>query len=103
MPKSESILLLNPGPRARVIIPTNKGRQMATKKKSKKGKMPAALKAYWARMRENPKKKRKTKPAKDSGPTLSSPGTTTKKKKKVPKKTAKKVTFLPELDQSTST
>ena len=34
---------------------------MATKKKSKKGKMPAALKAYWARMRENPKKKRKTK------------------------------------------
>ena len=33
---------------------------MATKKKSKKGKMPAALKAYWARMRENPKK-RKTK------------------------------------------
>jgi hypothetical protein len=49
------------------------------------------------------KKKRKTKPAKDSGPTLSSPGTTTKKKKKVPKKTAKKVTFLPELDQSTST
>lgn len=61
MPKSESILLLNPGPRARVIIPTNKGRQMATKKKSKKGKMPAALKAYWAKMRENPKKKRKTK------------------------------------------
>jgi hypothetical protein len=34
---------------------------MATKKKSKKGKMPAALKAYWAKMRENPKKKRKAK------------------------------------------
>jgi hypothetical protein len=63
VPKAESILLINPGPRARVIIP-NKGRQMATKTKktkSKKGKMPAALKAYWARMRENPKKKRKAK------------------------------------------
>ena len=34
---------------------------MATKKKSKKGKMPAALKAYWAKMRENPKKKSKAK------------------------------------------
>lgn len=62
MPKSESILLLNPGPRARVIIPTNKGQQMATKKKgSKKGKMPKALREYWAKMRENPKKKRKAK------------------------------------------
>lgn len=62
MPKSESILLLNPGPRARIIIPTNKGQQMATKKKgSKKGKMPKALREYWAKMRENPKKKRKAK------------------------------------------
>ena len=35
---------------------------MATKKKgSKKGKMPKALREYWARMRENPKKKRKAK------------------------------------------
>ena len=40
---------------------------MATKKKSKKGKMPAALKAYWARMRENPKK-RKTKKRKNPTP-----------------------------------
>ena len=69
MPKSESILLLNPGPRARVIIPTNKGRQMATKKKSKKGKMPAALKAYWARMRENPKKRKSKKHKTRKNPT----------------------------------
>lgn len=35
---------------------------MATKKKgSKKGKMPKALREYWAKMRENPKKKRKAK------------------------------------------
>lgn len=35
---------------------------MATKKKgSKKGKMPKALREYWAKMRENPKNKRKAK------------------------------------------
>ena len=63
--KSESILLLNPGPSARVIIPT-KGAKMATKtkgRKSKKGKMPAGLKKYWAKMRENPKRKRARKRA----------------------------------------
>ena len=42
---------------------------MATKKKSKKGKMPAALKAYWAKMRENPKKKRKAKKKTRRNPT----------------------------------
>jgi hypothetical protein len=45
------------------------------------------------------KKKRKTKSIKDSSSTPVSPATT--KKKKVPKKSTKKVTFLPELDQST--
>ena len=59
MPKTETILLLNPGPKARIIIP--KGKTMATKTKKKhgpkKGKMPAALKAYWESKRENPKKR----------------------------------------------
>jgi hypothetical protein len=50
------------------------------------------------------KKKRKTKSIKDSPSSSGSPVSpaTTKKKKKVPKKSTKKVTFLPELDQSTS-
>jgi hypothetical protein len=49
------------------------------------------------------KKKRKTKSIKDSPSSSGSPASpsTTKKKKKVPKKSIKKVTFLPELDQST--
>jgi len=40
-----------------------------TKKKTKKGKMPAALKAYWAKMRANPKKKRKAKKKTRRNPT----------------------------------
>jgi hypothetical protein len=47
------------------------------------------------------KKKRKTKSMKDSSSSTPLSPATTKKKKKVPKKSTKKVTFLPELDQST--
>lgn len=74
MPKSESILLLNPGPRARVIIPKDKGKAMAaktaktTKKHHKKGKMPKGLRDYWAKMRANPKKKHHKKKAKRHNP-----------------------------------